>query len=392
MGRRRLAIAAAAVVAAVAVGVSGAISSESSASGARPGGSVPTNRPSSRVSAPRTSPDPAVHSDPFDLVGSWKVSGPGVEPGTSLLLGDTLKLFRRCGLITGSWQADRHGLFIGDVGDGGDAACFHAGQGGPPRWLRAAAAYRVDGRARQLLALDGSVVARLSAHAHPRTGVPTVTAALRTYLRTPRALPTGLHPATPAALAGRWQAVGPHAGNPSGYVEFSVDGAWAGTDGCNGSGGRFGVGAAGELLVTSGVTTAVGCGGSPAPSWVVEARRAGFDGPALVLFDKTGHRLGRLVRQPTGTVEGTFREVGGPAPGLNVALDGQIVVHLPGDSNAITAGGRATRGRFLLSVPPGRWVIDGTSTTVPGAVCSSTNAVTVTAEETTHAAVFCQID
>jgi hypothetical protein len=50
---------------------------------------------------------------------------------------------------------------------------------------------------------------------------------------------------------------------------------------------------------TFGGSTAVACRTrSPVVGWVLTARRAGFEGELLVLFDGAGHELGRLQRAP----------------------------------------------------------------------------------------------
>ena len=80
------------------------------------------------------------------------------------------------------------------------------------------------------------------------------------------------------------------------FAEFAADRTWAGSDGCNRSSGAWGVDDAGRLLATGGITTAMGCDGAQVPGWVTWAGRAGFDGEVLVLLDRDGGELGRLVR------------------------------------------------------------------------------------------------
>jgi META domain len=256
------------------------------------------------------SPQPTVstgHANPLALVGRWKVSAAGERPGTSLILGDQLSLFRPCGLLDGEWRADPDGLFIGDV-DGGDGACFHTTQALSVPWLDAAVGYRVEGPDRVLLNAAGDIVARLSPGAHPTTGPndapsfaapPKLTAALRAALRAPAPLSGGLQPVSPTDILGRWRPAkaSPHSPEPP-FVAFASTGTWTGSDGCNSYGGRFAVGSAGGVLTTSGASTAVGCAGSQAPIWVQNVGRAAIDGNQLVLFDSRGKLLGRLTRKP----------------------------------------------------------------------------------------------
>ena len=51
-------------------------------------------------------------------------------------------------------------------------------------------------------------------------------------------------------------------------------------------------------MATGGVSTLIACGGDITPALFQSARRAGFDGEILVLFDGTGKELGRLRRPP----------------------------------------------------------------------------------------------
>jgi hypothetical protein len=242
--------------------------------------------------------------DPVQLVGSWRVSAAGEPDGTSLILGGgDLRVFRACGMLDGVWTASRSGLFVG-YPYGGDGTCFLGARKDPDvPWLTAAKRYRIDGDERLLLDASGNVVARLSPGAHPTVGPndvpsfaapPVVNAKLRAMFDPPAPLPASLRPASLDDMLGRWHALGPKAGNSKAYVAFRADGTWTGSDGCNGIGGRFAVGPAGELLVTQGGQTLVGCGNSPVSSWVGTAGRVGLDGPDLVLVDERGEELGRL--------------------------------------------------------------------------------------------------
>lgn len=113
----------------------------------------------------------------------------------------------------------------------------------------------------------------------------------------PAPLPANLVAATSGTLVGRWvpspvrsyQGTGP-------FVSFTAGGAWTGSDGCNGQGGTWTVGAGGAFHATSGPTTLIGCEGEPVGAWMVGAQRAGFSGSTLVLLDGSGATLGRLVK------------------------------------------------------------------------------------------------
>ncbi|MDT0163969.1 META domain-containing protein [Actinotalea sp. AC32] len=117
----------------------------------------------------------------------------------------------------------------------------------------------------------------------------------REVLASPATLPAGLVAPERDALVGRWVADAPVADDEP-HVDLTADGTYTGSDGCNGAGGRWGLGADGRFLATSGPMTAIGCDGAPVPTWVATARRAGMDGESLVLLDADGGELGRLSR------------------------------------------------------------------------------------------------
>lgn len=71
-------------------------------------------------------------------------------------------------------------------------------------------------------------------------------------------------------------------------------GSWTGSDGCNGLGGRWSVGAGGELLATAGPETTIGCENVAIAQWLTTAVTAALDGGTLVLLDAAGTAIGRL--------------------------------------------------------------------------------------------------
>jgi hypothetical protein len=249
----------------------------------------------------------SVHTNPLDLVGSWKVRDAGGPPGGSLVLGDQFAVFRRCGEVDGDWLADQAGHFV-SYADSADGTCARQTRSISVPWLDQATQYRIDGAARVLLNANGHVVARLLPGAHPIAKRnddaatvlrPRVTGALRAQLAVPPALPPRLSPATAADIAGRWHALGPRRGDPSGYVQFDQSGHWTGSDGCNAAAGRYAVAAAGQFTITDGGPNgAVGCDVAPEMYWAEQVRCAGFDGHVLVLTDRHGNVLGRLARAP----------------------------------------------------------------------------------------------
>ena len=73
---------------------------------------------------------------------------------------------------------------------------------------------------------------------------------------------------------------------------------WTGSDGCNGTGGRWVAGADGGFLaVGAGVHTLIACsGGADVGGQLAAARRVAVDGPDLVLLDVAGAVAGRFSR------------------------------------------------------------------------------------------------
>jgi META domain len=251
-----------------------------------------------------TTPDPPATTagKPWQLIGSWLVDADGEDDGAVLRIGDDVSLWRGCGMLNGSWRADRHGLFVADLW-AGSGACV----GEPPlapAWLRSAVGFEVRSDGPRLLDADGAVVARLRPGGRPTPGPdmlgsladpPTVTDADKEKFPEPAPLPAGLDPAGPDALVGRW--VPPDDGvvrpeQPA--LELRADGSWQSSDGCNESAGRWVVGPGGALVATAGMSTAMGCTNVSVGGWLSGAARAALDVDALVLLDADGVELGRL--------------------------------------------------------------------------------------------------
>lgn len=251
---------------------------------------------------------PPASGNPADLVGSWHLDAPGEPAGAIVTIGDRvdggLLLFHRCGMLSGSWRANRHAMFVGSL-DGGDGSCF----GEPadtsvltPHWLTAAVAFARSGRNETLLDARGAVLATLRPGAHPTVGSndspdyvkpPAVTAQMRDSWREPAALPSGVRPVTLPELLHRWVPVG-HRGSRA-YVTFLATGRYDGSDGCNRSGGRYLLGEQGILLATSGPSTLIGCENDPLPGWVAQSGRLGLRAGRLVFVSPAGKALGEAV-------------------------------------------------------------------------------------------------
>ncbi|MET7866617.1 META domain-containing protein [Micromonospora taraxaci] len=247
---------------------------------------------------------------PEMLIGSWTlvdVADPGA--GTILRLADSELhvIGSHCGTLGGSWLANDEGVFLADVWSASALAvdstpgCEKASQE-TPGWLRSVTAYQFDAAGSPVL-LDrrGQTVARLIPGATPTPEPdkadsvlepPVVTDEARRALAPAVALPATLVPADQRQPVGRWA---PKRGHKAAYVEFTANGEWHGSDGCNDQSGRWITAAGGTLLATSRAATLAFCSDSvPIEQWVTTARRAGLDGKALVLLNAQGDETGRL--------------------------------------------------------------------------------------------------
>jgi hypothetical protein len=86
-------------------------------------------------------------------------------------------------------------------------------------------------------------------------------------------------------------------------------------------------------------------------------------------------------------VTGTFREVGGPLPGVDRPLVGDITVYSGASTNGpqVTVAHTDANGRFRVVLNPGTFFFVGRSSLVGGVPCTSGGPVTLT---TAAASVF----
>jgi hypothetical protein len=122
---------------------------------------------------------------------------------------------------------------------------------------------------------------------------------------------------------------------------------------------------------------------STAGCWEVTAR-----------FDRATIRFRLLVGNPPrplniGTISGSLREVGGPAPGLNRTIGGVIRVSR---SSIVWEDSTTGAGTFSVDLPVGTYTVTGTSPVIlDGGVCSARGPVVVARGRTTRVDVICSI-
>lgn len=241
---------------------------------------------------------PASGAPAVDLVGMWAVedaSGSGTAGSWLRLDGSEFMLGADCGVVLGSWRAANGLVVLGNWGAlGGDCGTE------PVDWLERVVGFDVvDDGTRVLTDRDGAEVVTLTATEAPAApdgidpallAVPEVGDDVRDALAEPQPLAEDRAPWTGAA--GRWSVPGT---DGAAFVEFAADGAWTGSDGCNGNSGRWVADGAGTLLATAGPSTLMACDGAPVPSWLAAVTTAWTDGDELVLLDRDGGELGRLT-------------------------------------------------------------------------------------------------
>lgn len=265
----------------------------------------PAQPPTTPVQTPTRA---AASADPAGLVGSWHLVAAGEPAGAILTIGDRVDggmlLFHPCGMLSGGWRANRHAMFVGSL-DGGDSSCFGEGKDNAvltPTWLTAAVAFAPEGASETLLDAQGVVVATLRPGAHPSVGSndspdyaeqPVVTAQMRAGWREPAPLPAGVRAPSASEIRRRWVPVQPRSSRA--FVMFGADGRYTGSDGCNGRGGVYRLGADGIVLATSGPSTLIGCENDPLPGWVAAAGRLGLRDGRLVFVSSQGRVLGEAV-------------------------------------------------------------------------------------------------
>ena len=236
-----------------------------------------------------------------DLVGVWKVTNAAGEgDDTYLRLAEEVMVWNDCGIASGSWAA-RNDAFIASFNLWSGDSCDFEDEF-PAKWVTDATGYGyIDGDL-SLLGAAGERLATLTKDGKPRTDPnmvddfreqPVLDDLYNRPYEDSVALPSEAQPAK--SIVGRWLPTD-STGDTEPFVEFLADGTYRGSDGCNGLGGRWVAGDLGDVLTTSGFSTAIGCDGSGAPYDVGQAALVGMVGDELTLYDAEGTRLSSFVR------------------------------------------------------------------------------------------------
>ncbi len=240
----------------------------------------------------------ATGQDVQALVGSWVVMGdPAIDDReVRLQPGGRVSLLEGACVLGGGWSATDTGLMIMSIHSATNECrdlddAFEYFQGVQRFDL-------MDGSV-LLSNLSGGTIAVLSA------GTPPADPTDRFAPRDPAPdLPVGVRvPSLEVLTAGRWipvETVGsdrwPHDTRPQ--AEFSIDGTWHGSDGCNRLGDRWSMDAAtGEWLAGIGGQTQIGCDNVDVSAMVGLARTVGIDGDELVFYDTDGQETGRFAAE-----------------------------------------------------------------------------------------------
>lgn len=231
------------------------------------------------------------------LVGLWRVTVPGEEKtGTWLRLADDLMVWSECGYGSGSWAANGSG-FLGSVYVTGSGHCNSSHPLEATPWLEQAAAYAPSEDGVNLLDESGTVLVELTIDGAP----PSNRNLSDDFLEQPNpseapepvtaALPSGVD--APSDIVGRW--VDPAHASSGAFIEFTDDGLWNGSDGCNGVEGRWSLDADGSFLATAGLTTLIGCQGSSVAWDAIGASFVGVAEKGITFYSASGEPMIEVI-------------------------------------------------------------------------------------------------
>jgi hypothetical protein len=103
----------------------------------------------------------------------------------------------------------------------------------------------------------------------------------------------------------------------------------------------------------------------------------------------TGSTASGQPTKATVTIHGTFRIQGGPYPGINRPLSGQITIHAGSETGRVVGTVDAVAGHFHATVAPGRYVLVGKDSGGSDLLCTADT--TALAGHIAHAPVRCDV-
>lgn len=247
---------------------------------------------------------PAEVPAPSELVGLWRVTGDGaptedtwVQIGSPFSPGE-VTVWAGCGVLHGTWTA-RAGALLATV-DGWSGSCDGADAAA---WLEASVAYGPAGDGIALIDADGIEHVTLTVDGEPaaRDDVddayrqqPALDDEQVAQLDAAPTPPADLAPASYDAVLGRWVPATTYETEP--FLELVDDGTYTGSDGCNGTAGRWALAGDGSVLATTGMQTLMACDGESLAASLAQAAWLVVDGDRLAFVADDGSVLTEAVR------------------------------------------------------------------------------------------------
>lgn len=248
---------------------------------------------------------PAGVANPSDLVGVWWPRGRDSLDGRLLAVGaGEFAVFDDFCKADGSWRASSSGLmstFYTSSGSGQCDGVFDVSDG----WFAGITWFVVKEDRVELLSASGKTVLTLEPAEQSSTKMLDGLAQKFPAEKPVAPLPAGFEvPSTEQLVDVRWLPldvpVGHQgAGADRAFAEFSGNGYWQASDGCNGQRGSWALHPdTGEWLATSGFSTLMGCANVPVAETVTGAAAVGLDGEQLVFFGAGGDEMDRFAPEP----------------------------------------------------------------------------------------------
>lgn len=260
--------------------------------------------PTDPTGTPEPSGPPTRDGEPVGLVNLWRVGGVEDTPEATFLRLDKgeFQLWRDDCMVSGHWRVGGASILL-EVGQAG-GECGDARKAMQIDWVEQTVTHHAVDNGWELRDRDGNRVADLTIDGAPEpiesvteeyTKPPEVTDEVRQEFEPPAPLPQDATAVDPEELAGKWIPAGKSIKTDP-HIVFESAGSWQGTDGCNTITGRWSASDSGDLIATAGPTTMIACEGAPVGQWMTKVATAAVDDSELVLHDRSGEELARLVK------------------------------------------------------------------------------------------------